>query len=231
MKTNILSLTAIALIATASVFTGCKKDDVTAPTVTLVGASSETISLQGTYTEQSATANDDKDGKLTPTITGTVNVNLTGIYVITYTATDAAGNSGTATRTITVVNDAAIYEGTYDCSDPSFGAGSDWVQTVTASSTTNNRVIFSKFAARTGNSTITADVDGALKLTVVGATVAGLGANSCTFAYTADGVGVAITQTGGKYTFSVKYFEERIAGGGACTAVAATPFEDTLVQQ
>lgn len=159
MKTNILNLTAIALIATASVFTGCKKDDVTAPTVTLVGASSETISLQGTYTEQSATADDDKDGKLTPTISGTVDVNMTGTYVITYTATDAAGNSGTATRTVTVVNDADSFTGTYDCSI----AGTPpytYVQSVAASTTLNNRIIFGKFGDYVGNTTIYADIVG-----------------------------------------------------------------------
>src|ERR1019366_1244994 len=118
MKKNILSLIAIALMATASIFTGCKKDDTTAPVVTLTGgAASQTISLQGTYTELGATANDDKDGALTPTTSGSVNVNLTGTYIITYSATDAAGNTGTATRTITVVNDAAGYAGTYDCTD------------------------------------------------------------------------------------------------------------------
>lgn len=159
MKTKILSLTAIAFIATASVFTGCKKDDTSAPTVSLVGAPSQTISLQGTYTEQSATANDDKDGKLTPTISGTVDVNMTGTYEIKYTATDAAGNSGTATRTVTVVNDADSFTGTYDCSI----AGSPpytYVQSVAASTTLNNRIIFGKFGDYVGNTGIYADIVG-----------------------------------------------------------------------
>ena len=230
MKKNILSLTAMALIATTTIFTGCKKDDTTAPIITLTGASSETISLQGTYTELGATAEDDKDGKSTPVISGSVNTNMTGTYPITYTATDAAGNTSTATRTITVVNDAEKYAGTYDCTDASFGSGSPWVQTITTSPTKNNRIIFSKFAERTGNSTIEADLTGGTSFTVVDKTVAGLGTNSCTFKYTNNGPGATITGTT-KYTFSVKYFEERIAGGGACTAVAATAFEDTMVQQ
>src|SRR5665213_1284523 len=113
MKKNILSLSAIALIAFVSVFTGCKKTDSVPPVVTLTGAATETISLQGTYTELGATATDDVDGTVTATPSGTVNTDLTGTYVITYTATDKAGNNGTAIRTITVVNDAAIYAGTY----------------------------------------------------------------------------------------------------------------------
>jgi hypothetical protein len=231
MKKNILSLIAIALMATASIFTGCKKDDTTAPVVTLTGgAASQTISLQGTYTELGATANDDKDGALTPTTSGSVNVNLTGTYIITYSATDAAGNTGTATRTITVVNDAAGYAGTYDCTDASFGSGSPWTQVITASTTTNNHIVFSKFAERTGNNTIEAALTGGTAFTVIGATVSGLGANACTFTYAANGAGATITQAGGKYSFSVKYFESE-AGGGACTAVSVTPFEDTMVQQ
>lgn len=160
MKTNILNLTAIALIATASVFTGCKKDDVTAPTVTLVGASTATISLQGTYTEQGAKAEDDKDGALTPTTSGTVDVNMTGTYVITYTATDAAGNSGTATRTITVVNDAASFTATYDCAITPPTPAYAYTQSVAASTTLNNRIIFGKFGDYDNNTGIYADIVG-----------------------------------------------------------------------
>lgn len=195
MKTNILNLTAIALIATVSVFTGCKKDDVTAPTVTLVGASSSTISLQGTYTEQGATANDDKDGTLTPTTSGTVDVNMTGTYVITYTATDAAGNSGTATRTITVVNDCAALAGTYDCSI----AGSPpytYTQTVAASTTLNDRIIFGKFGDYVGNTSIYADVVGTtITLTSQTAIQVGNPAADRVFAGTGSKTGTNFTLT------------------------------------
>ena len=37
----------------------------------------------------------------------------TGDYTLTYTATDAAGNVGTATRTVHVYNQAEVFEGTY----------------------------------------------------------------------------------------------------------------------
>lgn len=231
MKKQALKLSAIALLVSATAITGCKKDDVTAPTVTLTGNSSVYIPLQGTYIEVGASAEDDKDGEVEATASGTVNTDLVGAYTITYTATDAAGNSGTATRTVYIYNEADEYAGTYDCSDPAFGAGSDWVQTITASSTVNKRVVFSKFAGRTGNSTIEADLIGGTQFKIVDATVAGLGVNGCTFDYTNNGVGGTITKTGGKYTFTIKYFEARQAGGTSCTAVAATAFEDTFTQQ
>ena len=92
MKKNILTLSTITLLSASVVFTSCKKDDVTAPVVTLTG-SDMTISLQGSFSDPGATANDAKDGAITPVVSGNVDVNHTGVYEITYTATDAAGNS------------------------------------------------------------------------------------------------------------------------------------------
>jgi hypothetical protein len=159
MKKSILSLSAIALIAVASVFTGCKKDDTTPPVVTLNGAATQTISLQGTYTELNASANDDVDGAVTPVISGTVNVNLTGTYTITYTATDKAGNAGTATRTVKVVNDADAMSGTYQCTI-SGSPNTVYTQTITASTTLNKRIGFSYFSDYSGDTGIYADIVG-----------------------------------------------------------------------
>ena len=64
---------------------------------------------QGTaYTEQGATALDDRDGVLTVTTTGSVDTDIVDTYTVTYRATDAAGNTGEANRTVTV--EAAIQE-------------------------------------------------------------------------------------------------------------------------
>lgn len=229
MKKNILSLSAIALIAFVSVFTGCKKTDTTPPVVTLTGAATETISLQGTYTELGATANDDVDGTVTATPSGTVNTDLTGTYVITYTATDKAGNNGTAIRTITVVNDAAIYAGTYTCTDAAFGSNSPFTQTVTASTTTNKHIIFGKFADFSGNTTIEAVLTGGTYFVLVPASNVSI--NGCNYNFTPNGNGNTISTSGGKASFSIKYNEEDLAGGTGCTAVAPTPYEDTFVQQ
>jgi len=231
MKKQILTFSALALLATAAIFTGCKKDDVEAPIITLNGAAAINLSLQSSYTELGATAEDNEDGPVDVTITGTVNKDLKGAYTITYSATDAAGNTGTETRTVTVVNDADKYAGTYTCTDPAFGSSSPWTQTITASTTLNNTIVFSQFAARTGNNAVTATLTGGTHFVLNNKTQSGLGANSCTFSYTPNGNGTAVALAGGKYSFSIKYFEERIAGGSGCTAVAPTPFEDTFTQQ
>ena len=78
-------------------------DDI-APVITLIGASSITLDLGETYTEQGATASDNVDGNLTGSIviTGSVNTNIAGTYGLTYSVSDAAGNSASATRTVTV---------------------------------------------------------------------------------------------------------------------------------
>jgi hypothetical protein len=51
-----------------------------------------------------ATATDTLDGNLTNqvTITGTVDVNSTGAYVLTYSVSDGAGNDSNVTRTVNV---------------------------------------------------------------------------------------------------------------------------------
>jgi hypothetical protein len=198
MKKNILSLTAIALIASATIFTGCKKDDTTAPVVTINGADI-TISLQGVYTELNATAEDDKDGAITPTISGTVDVNHTGVYVITYMAMDAAGNEGTAVRNVTVVNDVDGMTGTYTCTitgSPNYV----YQQTITASSTMNKRILFGKFGDYTGNTGIYADVVGTtITLPSQTAVLVGSPATNRTFAGSGSivtgGFGLTYTET------------------------------------
>lgn len=233
MKKHFFSIAAIALTAGTLVFTGCSKDDVTAPVVTLVGGDQTIIVGVGSYTELGATATDDKDGSITPTMTGTVDTKVVGVYTVTYSATDAAGNTGEATRTVTVRNEADIYAGEYNCTDLDFGSLSPWKQTVTASPSKNNVVTFSRFAARTGNSSIEATVinvsAGVVQFKINDATVTPV-SGGCTFKYSANGNGANVTKIAGKYTFSVKYYEEQVAGGGTCTAIPATPFEDKFEQ-
>ena len=72
--------------------------DTTAPVITLAGSAAVSVEVGGTYTEAGATS----DGGETVTISGTVDVNTAGVYTVTYSASDAAGNAATATRTVTV---------------------------------------------------------------------------------------------------------------------------------
>ncbi len=77
--------------------------DTTAPVITLSGNSTLDVAYNSTYTDAGATANDAVDGPVTVTVTGTVDTSTAGDYTITYTATDAAGNVETETRTVTVI--------------------------------------------------------------------------------------------------------------------------------
>jgi len=76
--------------------------DVTAPVITLNGEANISLVQGSVYRESGATAIDEKDGNLSVVITGSVNTTEVGTYVLTYTATDRAGNQSTVTRTVTV---------------------------------------------------------------------------------------------------------------------------------
>ena len=211
MKKNILTLSTIAFLSAAIIFTSCKKDDVTAPVVTITG-SDQTISLQGSFTDLGATANDNKDGALAAPGSGNVDVNRTGTYQITYTATDAAGNSGTAVRNVTVVNDIESMSGTYTCViNP--GAYT-YTQTITASATVNKRIIFGKFGDYTGNTSIYADVNNTgvtspISLSSQTAIQVGSPATDRTF----SGTGARATAN----TFGLSYTETTGTGSAAYT--------------
>ena len=76
--------------------------DTTAPVIALIGQSQISINVGDTFTDPGATATDSVDGSVTVTSSGAVNTAVAGQYTITYTATDAAGNSASAYRTVTV---------------------------------------------------------------------------------------------------------------------------------
>jgi len=79
--------------------------DLTAPVVTVNGNSTQTIIQNQPYTEAGASASDTVSGNLTSSIvqTGSVNTSIPGSYTITYTATDAAGNTASALRIVQVL--------------------------------------------------------------------------------------------------------------------------------
>ena len=73
--------------------------DTTAPVITVLGDNPATVEQGAIYTDAGATA----DGGETVTTSGTVDTSTVGAYTLTYSATDAANNTGTATRTVNVV--------------------------------------------------------------------------------------------------------------------------------
>ena len=76
--------------------------DSQAPQITLVGEAVLNLTLGQDYEELGATAVDNLDGELDVVITGQVGSEL-GVYTLTYTAADLAGNIASVTRTVQVV--------------------------------------------------------------------------------------------------------------------------------
>ena len=69
--------------------------DTTPPVISLLGSSTINLTVGDTLTDPGVTATDDVDGDVTLSITasGIVDTSTAGTYVITYSVSDAAGNS------------------------------------------------------------------------------------------------------------------------------------------
>ena len=79
--------------------------DKTPPVLTLLGDNPLDLTLGQSYTEAGATATDNVDGDLTASIdidASGVNTDAVGSYAVTYSVSDAAGNTANAVRTVTV---------------------------------------------------------------------------------------------------------------------------------
>ncbi|KKW20132.1 MAG: hypothetical protein UY63_C0001G0037 [Parcubacteria group bacterium GW2011_GWA2_51_10] len=76
--------------------------DATAPIITLLGSATTSVALGNIFADPGATANDDVDGAVTPVVSGSVDTNAVGTYALTYTATDAAGNTSSVVRNVIV---------------------------------------------------------------------------------------------------------------------------------
>jgi hypothetical protein len=77
--------------------------DTTAPVITLTGSATVTVAWGGSYSDEGATGTDNVDTSVTVNSSGSVNTAVPGVYTITYTASDVAGNAATpVTRTVTV---------------------------------------------------------------------------------------------------------------------------------
>lgn len=77
--------------------------DTTPPVITLAGEPTLEV-VEGTeFNDPGASATDDVDGTVEVTVTGAVGT-IPGSYTLTYSATDASGNSSQVTRTIEVVS-------------------------------------------------------------------------------------------------------------------------------
>ncbi|MDC3301722.1 DUF5011 domain-containing protein [Gammaproteobacteria bacterium] len=75
--------------------------DTTKPAITIIGDNPATAEFGLTYTDAGATASD-LSGDVSVITSGSVNTNIIGSYTLTYSATDASGNTGTSSRTVIV---------------------------------------------------------------------------------------------------------------------------------
>jgi hypothetical protein len=230
MKKNVVILSTALLLGVASIFTSCKKDDVTNPVVTINGSDNVTVSLNSTYSDAGATADDDRDGDLSASVTSdaatAVNTNKTGTYTVTYSATDEAGNTGTATRTVTVKNDAEAMAGKYngnetDINGPyTYSGNTDATKTVTltVSETKNNRLSMTRLGDF-ANNVVNIDVTGTT-IDLPTQTVSNIGSGTgCDVAsHTFSGTGTK-TSTG----FTLTYTDQKLSPcTGTRTNVQAT---------
>ncbi|MEE9302177.1 MAG: immunoglobulin-like domain-containing protein [Thiotrichaceae bacterium] len=71
-------------------------------TLTLKGDADVSIPVGEAYIDAGAIAHNDTDGDITVEVTGEVDSNTPGEYMLTYTATDSAGNTETAIRNVFV---------------------------------------------------------------------------------------------------------------------------------
>jgi hypothetical protein len=78
--------------------------DTTAPIITVLGENPLSLAVGATFSDPGATALDAVDGNVEVSATGSVNTAVPGSYTIIYTATDAAANTATATRTVNVID-------------------------------------------------------------------------------------------------------------------------------
>jgi hypothetical protein len=77
--------------------------DTTKPMITMNGPQTITITTGSTFSDPGVVVTDNYSTNLVATVNGTVNTNVAGTYVITYSAIDSSGNSAdTKTRTVIV---------------------------------------------------------------------------------------------------------------------------------
>jgi formylglycine-generating enzyme required for sulfatase activity len=84
--------------------------DTANPELELFGGAAITREAGQAWAEPGVEAHDARDGNITDQIvvTGSVDMNSTGTYLLTYTVQDGGGNTATATRTVTVVGNRTV---------------------------------------------------------------------------------------------------------------------------
>ena len=222
MKKQIIQISLFALVI-SSLFVACKSDsDSTAPAITLNGRNPDSLAMLVAYVDLGATAKDDKDGTLTSSIAvdvSDVDNKLPDSYIVTYSVSDAAGNSATAQRDVVVYANPAGLARNYTVKD-SCGTGAallvfNYSQSPVAFNGT--QIKFNKFADYGGNTSIVATVnrDGTINLPSQSVTnIGGAGGNPLEN-HTFVGTG-HVTATG----FMLEYTDHNDSNGSSANCKA-----------
>ena len=98
------------ILGVVLVLVGCgssNKPDTQAPVISLIGGATITHELGTPFVDPGSSVADDRDRSMIASVSGSVDITDPGDYVLTYTAADAAGNEGTASRVVRVVDTTA----------------------------------------------------------------------------------------------------------------------------
>lgn len=210
---SLKKITGLALVAlVALTLNGCNKDDTTPPDITILGNNPFNLEVLSTYNDPGATAEDDEDGDITSSIIvdNTVNNKIPGSYAVYYSATDAAGNEGFATRTVEVFATTAALAKNYSVVDTCTSGGIPTIftynQTITALNSTT--IQFNKFADYSGNNGITATLNANGTITIPTQTAQNIGGLVEDHEFAGSGVW---TNTG----ILISYTDKNLSAGNA----------------
>jgi hypothetical protein len=118
------------------------------PTISLNGNYTIDITLNQPFVDPGATAQDPEDGNLTSQIItyGAVNIDSCGNYPISYVVYDTGGLKDSVTRTVRVFNSLNYVSGSWTCQTITLSTNdtTNWITTIQASATVNNRFLVFK---------------------------------------------------------------------------------------
>ncbi len=118
------------------------------PTISLNGNYTIDITLNQPFVDPGATAHDPEDGTITNQIVtyGNVNIDSTGNYPISYVVYDSGGLKDSVTRIVRVFNSLNYVSGSWTCKTitPSTNDTTNWITTIQASGTVDNRFLIFK---------------------------------------------------------------------------------------
>jgi len=162
------SINPILLFAMLTIIAmSCKQTDDMPPVITLNGSDSVNHILNTVYNDAGATATDEFEGNVSTKIfiDNTVNENLVGEYVITYSVIDEAGNEAApAHRWVFVYNTAWKFIGDYSLTENQVypePVQCDYEISIYTDSILNNRIIFTNLNCDFGQH-VYADLDDTL---------------------------------------------------------------------